>query len=157
MINFECLGRTEDVQKRRYNVLKLYLKFTPPYQIAEILHESKELIYNDVRVLTNKPLHDLPLLIVRDMAQSFQELKIMELQQKAEDILNETNDINSYIRLQSLIQKYVESILRLTEAVVDDDRINTININIKKADDVVIEQDKTTNDNDNIDYTTTLF
>lgn len=151
MINFECLGTTEEVQKRRYAVLKLYLKFTPPYQIAEILNETKEIIYNDVRVLTNKPLHDLPLLIVRDMAQSFQELKIMELQQKADDIMNETNDINSYIRIQSLIQKYVESILRLTEAVVDDTNINTVNINIKKVDDVKIESKK------DIDYTTTLF
>lgn len=46
-------------RQRRHEVLKLYLKFTPPYQIAEILEEIQETIYEDIRELTSsKPTYE---------------------------------------------------------------------------------------------------
>ena len=110
MIDHRCLGKTQPVQERRYNVLSLLLKGAKPREIIDILKLSDNQVKNDIFHLTSTPLHNTTVDIARDYNQSFYELKVRELEGRLKDF---KTDSRSWLATQELIRKYKADSLKL--------------------------------------------
>lgn len=110
MIDHRCLGKTQLIQERRYNVLSLLLKGAKPREIADILQLSDNQVKNDIFYLTNTPLHNTTIDIAKDFNTSWYEVKIRELEGRLKDF---KEDSRSWLATQELIRKYKADLLKL--------------------------------------------
>ena len=110
MIDHRCLGKTQSVQERRYNVLSLLLKGAKPREITDILKLSDNQVKNDIFYLTNTPLHNTTIDIAKDFNTSWYEVKIRELEGRLKDF---KEDSRSWLTTQELIRKYKADLLKL--------------------------------------------
>lgn len=123
-IDYRALGPNAKLQHRRYKVLRLYLKGATPPEIAHMTGETIKTVDNDLQYLRTKQLNELPLMIMKDMGNSFYELKIRELEAEIAKLPNKTpEDIRSYsntrLGYEKLIQKYKEQSLQLMGAFTE--------------------------------------
>ena len=110
MIDYTCLGQNTKIRERRYDVLSLLVKGTKPREIVDTLKLTDDQVKNDIAFLTTKPLHNMPVEIAKDFNLSFYELKVMEL----EDKLDELKDTPKFwMAIQELIRKYKVDSLKL--------------------------------------------
>ena len=110
MIDHRCLGKTQPVQERRYNVLSLLLKGAKPREITDILQLSDNQVKNDIFHLTNTPLNNMTVDIAKDFNTSWYEVKIRELEGRLKDF---KEDSRSWLATQELIRKYKADSLKL--------------------------------------------
>lgn len=132
MIDPRCLGKTQLVQERRYNVLSLLLKGAKPREITDILKLSDNQVKNDIFHLTNTPLNNMPVDIAKDFNTSWYEVKIRELEGRLKDF---KTDSRSWLATQELIRKYKADSLKLQGLMNDKldikvDPITVTNIDI---------------------------
>lgn len=116
MMNYNCLGNTEKTRERRYNVLTLFIKGEKPSMIARLSDVPIKTVYNDLQFLRTHPLHNLPLNMIRDLGNSFYELKITELEQKVKSL--ESNPA-VWLGIQKLIKEYKDTSLKLYATTFD--------------------------------------
>ena len=122
-LDYTCLGPYDEIRKRRYFVLSLLIKNATPAEIVEMSIKSEKQedltikqVYNDLSYLRTHELHNLPLNMVRDINCSFFELKVTELERKANKY--ETNP-SVWLGIQKLIGYYKEKSLQLQGALVE--------------------------------------
>ena len=118
-IDFKVLGKTEEMQQRRYKVLQYYLKGASAREIADLMDLTKKKVYNDLDYIRQTPLHNLPLSIVRDLGNSFYEMKIRELESDLSKARRQNTNPSYILGLEKLIQKYKMESLKLQGAYVD--------------------------------------
>lgn len=110
MIDHRCLGKTQPVQERRYNVLSLLLKGAKPREITDIFKLSDNQVKNDIFYLTNTPLNNMTVDIAKDFNTSWYEVKIRELEGRLKGF---KEDSRSWLATQELIRKYKADLLKL--------------------------------------------
>jgi len=122
-INYKCLGSSEVIRERRYQVLTFYLKGAKPKEITELVQRMPGCeqfkikdCYDDIAYLRSHPLNDLPIEMVRDFGKSFFEIKITELERSLKK--NEANP-PTWVGIQKLILAYKSELLKLTGASVE--------------------------------------
>lgn len=115
-IDYKCLGRNSTTQNRRYEILKWILKGYTPAEIQKITGNDIKEVYNDIQFLHKTPLHNVPVELMKDMGQSFFEVKIKELEENLD-----TLDAHSklWLETQALIIKTKTELLKLQGGYVE--------------------------------------
>jgi len=125
-INYRCLGKSDKIRERRYNVLTFWLKGAKPGEIHKMVSRipgyegyTQKKCYDDVAYICNPEhiLHDLPIEMIRDFGKSFFEVKITELERKL--ITYESENPNVWLGIQKLILNYKMELLKLTGASIE--------------------------------------
>jgi len=127
------------MRERRYKVLKEFVKGKTPIETAEILDMPMKQVENDRLFITNGGLQNTPVEIVRELNNSYYEIKHAELEGEAEKYLND-KDRRSYIAIQKVIGDNKSASLKLMglmndklDVKVDPITITNIDIDEKLA------------------------
>ena len=134
MIDYTCLGQNKAMRERRYKVLKEFVKGKTPKETAEILDMPMKQVENDRLFITNGGLQNTPVEIVRELNNSYYEIKHAELESEAEKY-REEEDRKSYIAIQKVIGDNKSNSLKLMGLMNDKldvkvDPITVTNIDI---------------------------
>jgi len=116
-LDYKCLGKTEELRARRYQVLVAFLKGGNPAEIAKGTNFPIRQVYSDIDYLRRNPLNTLPVDIVRDFGVSFYEMKVTELERRAQLIKDPNSTL--WLGIQKLIKEYKSEILKLVGASVE--------------------------------------
>lgn len=81
---YKSLGATESVRQRRYDILTLLAKLKTPTEIAEKLDIPRKTVYNDMETMDKLGTGNIPLSILRKRQESAFEMKIKELEDRAD-------------------------------------------------------------------------
>ena len=100
------------MRERRYKVLKEFVKGKTPKETAEILDIPMKQVENDRLFITNGGLQNTPVEIVRELNNSYYEIKHAELESEAEKYRDD-EDRKSYIAIQKVIGDNKSASLRL--------------------------------------------
>jgi len=126
-INFKTLGATENIRKRRLQVLAYHLKNGTPDEIAKKLDLPIKTVYNDIYIIDQTELHILSQVMEKDLEITALDLKHREL----EGLVNFTMikdpdtgkltgvDFKDFNGLQTLILKNKELSLKLKGLMSD--------------------------------------
>lgn len=113
-IDYSRLGKTKEIQKRRYQILALRVKGATVDEIHKILFPTLGLgiktIENDTAYLRTHQLHDISTAIAKDFNNSAYELKIKELEIMAEKV---KGDPKAWTAIQESIRKTRADSLKL--------------------------------------------
>ena len=112
MIDYTCLGQNKTMRERRYKVLKEFVKGKTPKETAEILDMPMKQVENDRLFITNGGLQNTPVEIVRELNNSYYEIKHAELEGEAEKYRDD-EDRKSYIAIQKVIGDNKSASLKL--------------------------------------------
>jgi len=115
-INFKCLGATENIRKRRLEVLAYHLRHATPIEISKALDIPIKTVYNDISLVEKTELHTLTQLMEKDLQISALDLKLRELEGKSREY---SADQKNWLGLQSLILKNKELSLKLKGLMSD--------------------------------------
>ena len=134
MIDYTCLGQNKTMRERRYKVLKEFVKGKTPIETAEILDMPMKQVENDRIFITNGGLQNTPAEVVRELNNSYYEIKHAELEGEAEKYRQE-EDRKSYIAIQKVIGDNKSNSLKLMGLMNDKldvkvDPITVTNIDI---------------------------
>ena len=134
MIDYTCLGQNKAMRERRYKVLKEFVKGKTPKETAEILDLPMKQVENDRLFITNGGLQNTPVEIVRELNNSYYEIKHAELEGEAEKY-RQDEDRKSYIAIQKVIGDNKSNSLKLMGLMNDKldvkvDPITVTNIDI---------------------------
>jgi hypothetical protein len=134
MIDYTCLGQNKTMRERRYKVLKEFVKGKTPIETAEILEMPMKQVENDRLFITDGGLKNTPVEIVRELNNSYYEIKHAELEGEAEKY-REEEDRKSYIAIQKVIGDNKSNSLKLMGLMNDKldvkvDPITVTNIDI---------------------------
>ena len=111
VVNYECLGTTNKIKARRYNILCLrWIKGYNAQDIAAALNVSRRLVYEDIDYIKKHKMNDLPLEIWKDLDQSWFLIKIKELEAK----LDQVESTTQWINIQNTILGYKKEFMKLT-------------------------------------------
>ena len=99
-MDYSLLGKSKKIQQRRYKVLSLMVKGGTPDDITRILQLPFKTVDNDMAHIRKQPLHTLSSTIAKDLNNSAYELKIRELETKAETVKHDTK---AWAAIQKLI------------------------------------------------------
>ena len=139
MIDYTCLGQNKTMRERRYKVLKEFVKGKTPKETAEILDMPMKQVENDRLFITDGGLKNTPVEIVRELNNSYYEIKHAELEGEAEKY-REEEDRKSYIAIQKVIGDNKSNSLKLMglmndklDVKVDPITITNIDIDEKLA------------------------
>jgi len=113
--DLRALGQNERMRKRRYKVLRLWLKGATAGEIAHNTGEKIKTIYNDLDYIRATPLNTLPVEVIRDMGVNFYELKVRELEARIAKVPPEEarKHPNYVLGLEKLVQRYKEESLKM--------------------------------------------
>ncbi|MCK5012735.1 MAG: hypothetical protein KAS66_02860 [Candidatus Omnitrophica bacterium] len=140
MIDYTCLGQNKAMRERRYKVLKEFVKGKTPKETAEILDLPMKQVENDRLFITNGGLKNTPAEVVRELNNSYYEIKHAELETEAKRYIDD-DDRRSYIAIQKVIGDNKAASLKLmgfmNEKVEHSGTIVTIVDNIPHNKDVV--------------------
>jgi len=112
MIDYTCLGQNKAMRERRYKVLKEFVKGKTPIETAEALDMPMKQVENDRLFITNGGLQNTPVEIVRELNNSYYEIKHAELEGEAEKYRKD-EDRKSYIAIQKVIGDNKSNSLKL--------------------------------------------
>lgn len=112
MMDYTCLGQNKTMRDRRYKVLKEFVKGKTPIETAEKLDMPMKQVENDRLFITNGGLQNTPVEIVRELNNSYYEIKHAELESEAEKYRDD-DDRKSYIGIQKEIRGYKSDSLKL--------------------------------------------
>lgn len=134
MIDYTCLGQNKAMRERRYKVLKEFVKGKTPKETAEILDMPMKQVENDRFFITDGGLKNTPAEVVRELNNSYYEIKHAELEGEAEKYRKE-EDRKSYIAIQKVIGDNKSNSLKLMGLMNDKldvkvDPITVTNIDI---------------------------
>ena len=134
MIDYTCLGQNKTMRERRYKVLKEFVNGKTPIETAEVLDMPMKQVENDRLFITNGGLQNTPVEIVRELNNSYYEIKHAELEGEAE-IYRDDGDRKSYIAVQKVIGDNKSASLKLMGLMNDKldvkvDPITVTNIDI---------------------------
>ena len=134
MIDYTCLGQNKAMRERRYKVLKEFVKGKTPIETAEILEMTMKQVENDRLFITNGGLQNTPAEVVRELNNSYYEIKHAELEGEAEKYRDD-EDRKSYIAIQKVIGDNKSASLKLMGLMNDKldvkvDPITVTNIDI---------------------------
>ncbi|MCK5225092.1 MAG: hypothetical protein KAQ89_00080 [Planctomycetes bacterium] len=134
MIDYTCLGQNKAMRERRYKVLKEFVKGKTPKETAEILDMPMKQVENDRLFITNGGLQNTPAEVVRELNNSYYEIKHAELEGEAEKY-RQDEDRKSYIGIQKVIGDNKTASLKLMGLMNDKldvkvDPITVTNIDI---------------------------
>lgn len=134
MIDYTCLGQNKTMRERRYKVLKEFVKGKTPKETAEILDMPMKQVENDRLFITDGGLKNTPSEVVRELNNSYYEIKHAELEGEAEKYRRE-EDRKSYIAIQKVIGDNKSASLKLMGLMNDKldvkvDPITVTNIDI---------------------------
>ena len=134
MIDYTCLGQNKAMRERRYKVLKEFVKGKTPKETAEILDMPMKQVENDRLFITDGGLKNTPVEIVRELNNSYYEIKHAELESEAEKYRDD-EDRKSYIAIQKVIGDNKSASLKLMGLMNDKldvkvDPITVTNIDI---------------------------
>ena len=102
MIDYTCLGQNKAMRERRYKVLKEFVKGKTPKETADILNMPMKQVENDRFFITDGGLKNTPAEVVRELNNSYYEIKHAELEGEAETY-RQDEDRKSYIAIQKVI------------------------------------------------------
>lgn len=143
MIDHTCLGKNKTMRERRYKVLKEFVKGKTPKETAETLDMPMKQVENDRLFITDGGLKNTPAEVVRELNNSYYEIKHAELETEAEKYKND-EDRRSYIAIQKVIGDNKAASLKLmglmNEKVEHSGTIVTIVDNIPLKKDIVPAQ-----------------
>ena len=122
-IDYTALGKNKKTADRRYKVLRLTMKGLTPIEILRSINTlggvyakvSYKTIQRDVCHLQTTQLNTLPLDIIKDMGQSFFELRIREYETE----LKTTKNDGARAKLHELIHKAKIESLKISGAYVE--------------------------------------
>ena len=122
------------MRERRYKVLKEFVKGKTPKETAEILDMPMKQVENDRFFITDGGLKNTPAEVVRELNNSYYEIKHAELEGEAEKYRKE-EDRKSYIAIQKVIGDNKSNSLKLMGLMNDKldvkvDPITVTNIDI---------------------------
>ena len=134
MVDYKCLGQNKTMRERRYKVLKEFVKGKTPIETAEILEMPMKQVENDRLFITNGGLQNTPAEVVRELNNSYYEIKHAELEGEAEKY-RQDEDRKSYIAIQKVIGDNKSNSLKLLGLMNDKldvkvDPITVTNIDI---------------------------
>ena len=112
MIDYTCLGQNKAMRERRYKVLKEFVKGKTPKETAEILDMPMKQVENDRFFITDGGLKNTPAEVVRELNNSYYEIKHAELESEAEKYRRD-EDRKSYIAIQKVIGDNKSNSLKL--------------------------------------------
>ena len=112
MIDHRCLGQNKAMRERRYKVLKEFVKGKTPKETAEELDMPMKQVENDRLFITDGGLKNTPAEVVRELNNSYYEIKHAELESEAEKYRDD-EDRKSYIAIQKVIGDNKSASLRL--------------------------------------------
>ena len=122
------------MRERRYKVLKEFVKGKTPKETAEILDMPMKQVENDRLFITDGGLKNTPAEVVRELNNSYYEIKHAELEGEAEKYRDD-EDRKSYIAIQKVIGDNKSASLKLMGLMNDKldvkvDPITVTNIDI---------------------------
>ena len=100
------------MRERRYKVLKEFVKGKTPKETADILNMPMKQVENDRFFITDGGLKNTPAEVVRELNNSYYEIKHAELEKESEKYRDD-NDRKSYISIQKEIRGYKSDSLKL--------------------------------------------
>ena len=115
-IDYECLGRNDKIRKRRYDILQYHTRGIAPDAISKMLNLNRKAVYNDIVALNEILQVSIPLQIIKGTQYAALELKIRELEIRANR--PGTSD-TTYNQLQNSITKNRELLLKLMGLMSD--------------------------------------
>lgn len=131
------------MRERRYKVLKEFVKGKTPKETAEELDMPIKQVENDRLFITDGGLKNTPAEVVRELNNSYYEIKHAELETEAERYIDD-DDRRSYIAIQKVIGDNKAASLKLmglmNEKVEHSGTIVTIVDNIPLNKDIVPAQ-----------------
>ena len=115
-LDYACLGVSEEVRKRRYNVFVMTVKGAKPVDIQKQTGRSIRQVYNDLSYIRSHPMNNLSINMMKDIDQSWFNIKIYELEQNLMQ-LDPGTDI--WLKTQDQIRKYKVELMKLSGVLVD--------------------------------------
>jgi len=100
------------MRERRYKVLSEFVKGKTPKETAKVLDIPIKQVFNDRLFLTGGNLKNVPAEIMRELNNSYYEIKHAELEKQSEKYLDD-DDRKSYIGIQKEIRGFKSDSLKL--------------------------------------------